>query len=41
MDDDRSPEVDPNDPNWSLEGDDSLGDADDPHRNDDQNGERP
>lgn len=28
-------EVDANDPEWELEGDDSLGDADDPTRNDD------
>lgn len=29
-------EVDPADEAWQLEGDDSLGDADDPTRNDDQ-----
>jgi hypothetical protein len=27
-------EVDPTDSAWDLEGDDSVGDADDPHRND-------
>jgi hypothetical protein len=35
MFDDTVPdEVDPTDPAWDLEGDDSVGDADDPHRND-------
>jgi hypothetical protein len=29
-------EVDPADEEWALEGDDSLGDADDPTRNDDE-----
>lgn len=29
-------EIDPNDSAWQLEGDDSLGDADDPTRNDDE-----
>lgn len=28
-------EIDPDDAAWQLEGDDSLGDADDPTRNDD------
>lgn len=29
-------EISPDDEAWDLEGDDSVGDADDPHRNDDQ-----
>ncbi|MGX5772705.1 hypothetical protein ACWKWN_18335 [Microbacterium trichothecenolyticum] len=29
-------EISPDDEEWQLEGDDSLGDADDPTRNDDE-----